>query len=83
MNYYRPVLVSDLSIFREIVGNCINYFSLDGDVDEQAANLMKEMFEYEEEVNADTYDQVLARYTPEVLGTKMKNILMDCKVKEE
>lgn len=83
MNYYRPVLVSDLSIFREIVGDCINYFSLDGDMNKQAANLMKEMFEYEKKVNVDIYDQVLARYTPEVLGTKMKNVLMDCKVKEE
>lgn len=75
MNYYRPILVSDLSIFREIVGESINYFSLTGDVQSQVTNLKNMLFSYVKEVDAQVYDDVLARYAPETLGVGMRQVL--------
>ncbi len=71
MNYYKPVIASDLSIFQEIVGNCINYFKLTGNNVDDAANLCKTLTNFTENVDKSVYDEVMTRYTAETLGKKV------------
>lgn len=75
MNYYKPILVSDLTIFKEIVGECICYFSLEGDRKTQIYNLAQALFEFDLTVDKAAYDEVLERYMPRKLGEEMLNVL--------
>lgn len=75
MNFYKPVIASDLTIFREIVGDSINYFSLEGGRNMQIDNLCKKMMDYESAVDEKVYDEMMERYLPERLGQKIVDIL--------
>lgn len=82
MNYYKPIIVSDLSIFKEIVGECVNYFSLVGDWEAQSEHLSQVMQRYDESVDRKQYDEVLERYMPEQLGNQMSWILHEINIEE-
>ncbi len=71
MNYYKPVIASNLSIFQEIVGNCINYFDLTGENVHNTSNLCKTMADSTKNVSKSAYDEVMTRYTAETLGKKV------------
>lgn len=74
MNYYKPVIASDLSIFQEIVGNCINYFKLTGKNVDDTANLCKKFTDFNPNVDKSVYDEVMTRYTAETLGKKVIDV---------
>lgn len=82
MNYYKPIIVSDLSIFKEIVGECVNYFSLAGDWETQKEHLSQVMQGYNGSADKKQYDEVLERYMPERLGNQMSWILHEIKIEE-
>ena len=68
MNYQKPVLVLDLSIYHEVAGECIGYVKAALGKEEEAfcdAMLSADSMKVEEE----SYRQVLERYLPETLGT--------------
>lgn len=75
MNYYKPIVVSDLSIFKEIVGECICYFSLKGDRKTQINNLTKTLFDFDAAVDKAAYDEVMERYMPKKLGEEILCVL--------
>lgn len=74
MNYYKPVIASDLCIFQEIVGNCINYFELTGNNVNDTASLCKIFTNFASNVDKSVYDEVMDRYTAETLGSKLIEI---------
>ena len=75
MNYYKPIIASDLSIFKEIVGESINYFPLAGGRAAQIDNLSKKMLGDYQTPNQRDYDKVIARYLPERLGRQVNGII--------
>lgn len=62
MNYYKPIIASNLDTIKEIVGNCINYIDIDNNpVDNLTEALMNEM----NTVDKDEYDKVIDKYSEE------------------
>ena len=67
MNYRKPILVLDLSIYHEVAGECIGYVKAAPGREAEAfcdAMLNADAVKVEEEA----YRQVLERYAPETLG---------------
>lgn len=78
MKLRKPILVSNLDIFDEIVGDCINRFDLKCDEAQQIENLANAMIKYNPCVDEDKYYKAVARYSPDVLGkTVMEFILKE------
>lgn len=75
MWYNKPVLVSALPIFDEIVGDCINRFNIDCEEEQQITNLAEAMLNYKEEVDCEKYKEVVNRYLPGNLAGVVKNFL--------
>lgn len=67
MSEGKPIISSRLSIFEEIIGDCIQYFDMEGTEEAQAAALCRAMLG---DVHADrnAYEQVLNRYEKKKLG---------------
>ena len=79
MVYYRPVIASDLDIFKELVGDTILYFERNSDEEAEVDNLVKAMREFDQksnvgEIDDRAYDKVIDRYSPEKLGKNMKEL---------
>ncbi|MGN6711818.1 glycosyltransferase family 4 protein [Anaerocolumna jejuensis] len=70
MEYNKPIIASNLTIFQEIAENCINYFELGND---EVHQLYLKMFNYTDEVNTIKYTDVKNRY----LGSKLGLLLSD------
>lgn len=75
MNYYKPVIVSDLSIFREIAGESVQYFSLEGGRKKQVERLSEMMSGYQLDIRKEEYDEVMNRYMAEHLGMKLLDVI--------
>ena len=75
MQYGKPVIASDLSIFKEIVGESIHYFEMAGTAEEQAERLASQLREYHHQIDSVQYAQCLNRYSAEVLGKRFVEIL--------
>jgi len=71
MHYGKKVLASDLSIFREVVGDCISYFPLAGG--EQA--LCEAMLQDLPDPDLHRYEEVMHRYYPETLVPRLCEVL--------
>ncbi len=68
MNYYKPIIVSGLNIFDEVIGDCVNKFYLEGTESEQVRKLAQLMYQFSDNVDREAYKEVIERYTPEKLG---------------
>ena len=70
----KPVIASRLSVFEEVIGDCIQYFDMEGTAEEQAQALSRAM---RNDLDADTaaYEQVLARYEKRKLGEALADRL--------
>jgi len=83
MKYYKPILVSNLEVYDEIIGKCVNEFTINVTEDEQINNLCEGMMTYSNKVDKILYDQVLERYLPEKLGGIVRRFINDTiKVKQ-
>jgi len=83
MKYYKPIIVSNLEVYDEIIGSCVNEFSIHVSEDEQIHNLCEAMITYSNKVDKSVYDQVLGRYLPEKLGGIVRKFINDTiKVKQ-
>lgn len=70
MSYGKPVIASDLSIFHEIIGETVNYFTIEGTEQEQIDHLCTTMMEYKEPEQKE-YKAVQSRYEAAALGEKL------------
>ncbi len=76
----RPVIVSDLPIFDEIAGDCINRFNIECDEIQMVENLVNMLLEYNDMVDEAAYRDVVSRYQPQVLGDKVRNFIVGVRV---
>ncbi len=74
MHYNKPILTSDLSIFKEVAGGAVHTFSLEGDEQAQILHLAQAMKELHSADFA-AYDAVKRSYLPENLGQKFVDFL--------
>lgn len=80
MKHYKHILVSDLPIFNEIVGDCISRFNIDGTEEEQIESLSDGMLSMDvrianSTVDKQAYENNLALYTPQRLGELLMNFI--------
>ncbi len=70
MEYDKPVIASNLTIFQEVVGDCINYFELGKD---EIYQLYLKMLSYSDKTNTVKYADVRKRYSGNELGVHIRN----------
>ena len=70
MNYDKPVIASNLSIFQELIGDEINYFTISDDNKESAKRLAKRMSDYEQPTEG-SYEKIIERYVPQNLAKNL------------
>lgn len=75
MNYYKPVIASNLSIFKEVVGDCVMYFPVDKGRKEAEQSLAGLMKTYNINVDHDEYNRYMDRYQPDKLGHRLEEII--------
>ena len=74
MYYNKPIIASNLEIFKELVGNCINYFKLSKDNMASSISLAKKMESYKVCDNK-KYREVIEKYSTKNLINKIIKIL--------
>lgn len=79
MKFHKPILVSNLDIYDEIIGKCVNEFDIHCEEKQQIENLANAMIEFKGDVDRSVYDCVVARYAPEMLGEKVRGFLQGTK----
>ena len=82
MKYYKPILVSNLEIYDEIIGDCVNKFAINVTENEQISNLREAMRTYSTQVDKTLYDQALGQYLPEKLGGIVRRFINDTIISE-
>lgn len=76
MKFKKPVIVSNLDIFDEIVGDCVNRFDLRGNEETQIDNLAQMLMDYSSRVEADKYEETVNRYAPDILGQRVREFIL-------
>ena len=77
MKYYKPILVSNLEVYDEIIGNCVNKFVINVSENEQINNLCEAMMTFSTQVDKALYNQALGQYLPENLGGIVRKFIKD------
>lgn len=80
MKHNKPILASNLRIFDEIVGDCVERFSLAGDEDDKVISLAEGMKRIDDKINSGLVDEkayrdALDKYTPERLGGMVRDFI--------
>ena len=80
MKHNKPILASDLKIFDEVVGNCVERFSLDGGEEKQIKNLSQAMHNFDKKasvgiVDENAYKNALEKFTPDRLGGMVRDFI--------
>ncbi len=80
MKHNKPILASNLRIFDEIVGDCVERFSLAGDDDDKVISLAEGMKRIDDKINSGLVDEkayrdALDKYTPERLGGMVRDFI--------
>lgn len=75
MKHFKPILLSNLGIYDEIIGPCVNKFDLNADEDTQIENLCNAMLNFNEEVDSLAYNECVGRYVPEKLGKIVRDFI--------
>lgn len=70
MEYGKPVVASDLAIFREVAGDGLCYF----DVEAQGRGLADSLADYSK-ADMNTYEEICNRYKKEILGKNLYDFL--------
>ena len=76
MKFKKPIIVSNLDIFDEIVGDCVNRFDLRGNEPQQIENLANVLENYSADVQAEKYEEIINRYAPDVLGERVREFIL-------
>lgn len=75
MNYYKPIIVTPLSIFEEIAGKTLQYIEDGQDEKERVENCAREMLDYKREVDKEEYDRIVGLYDKPALGKRIREYL--------
>ena len=80
MKHNKPILASNLKIFDEVVGDCVERFSLAGDDDDKVISLANGMKNIDKKINSglvdeNAYRHALDKYTPERLGGMVRDFI--------
>ena len=80
MKHNKPILASNLRIFDEVVGDCVERFSLAGDDEDKVISLANGMKNIDEKINSglvdeNAYKNALNKYTPERLGGMVRDFI--------
>lgn len=75
MNFYKPIIVSNLSIFTEILEDNVNYFDITGDESAQIRQLCECMFHFKKGRD-EAYDSIVNKYIPSNCGENLKGFLL-------
>lgn len=75
MNYRKPLILSNLSVFKETIGKCANYFELDVNEEKQIENLKQVLFSYEV-ARMDEYEKVMRKYHPIKIGKELYEFII-------
>lgn len=68
INFYKPIVVGNLSVFEELIGDCANYFDINCDEEEQARHLSEALLNVKP-MNIEDCKTIINRFRPEVLGS--------------
>lgn len=68
MKHFKPIILSNLEIYDEIIGKCVNEFDIHVSEEQQIDNLCNIMFKYNDVVDQEVYNGAVGRYVPEKLG---------------
>ncbi len=71
MNYYKPIIASNLNTIKEIVGDNVKYIAIKG---KPIDNLTEAMLEKTKRVDQDKYNKVLDKYSEESIIKVFKEI---------
>ncbi len=74
MNYNKPVLAGELDTLKEVSGNCISFFTLDGSADISAMRLADLMLE-EHVPDTEAYQRIVDFYDAPSVGQKYAEML--------
>lgn len=82
MKHYKPILVSNLPIFDEVEGECIERFDATGSDDHKVDSLAQSLAALDDKIESkenmvdkEKYREVLERYTPERLGEMVRKFI--------
>jgi glycosyltransferase involved in cell wall biosynthesis len=76
MKFKKPILVSNLDIYNEIAGPCVNEFDIHCEEYAQIENLAKAMLQFTPKVDAAAYEETVSRYLPEKLGKRVREFIL-------
>ena len=75
MKFKKPILISNLDIYDELIGPCVNEFDLNATENVQIDNLAHAMLDFKTEVDVDRYEEVVDRYSPAKLGNIVRQFI--------
>lgn len=77
MEYHKPVLASDLEIYKEVVDNAVMFFPMEGIRDEKtcAVNLARALKSFQPNPGLAAYDAICSRYEAGRLGKKLHDFI--------
>ena len=76
MKFKKPIIVGNLDIYDEIVGDTVNRFDLNCDERQQIDNLANAMLDFNGEADTNAYEEVVARYSPDRLGKIVRDFIL-------
>ena len=76
MKFKKPILTSNLDIYDEIIGSCVNEFDLNGSEQQQIDNLARGMLKFNHQVDCKSYEEVVSRYAPDKLGKVVHDFIV-------
>ena len=75
MKFKKPILISNLDIYDELIGPCVNEFDLNGTENTQIDNLANAMLKFNSNVDGQQYEKVVDRYSPAKLGKIVREFI--------
>ena len=75
MKFKKPILISNLDIYDELIGPCVNEFDLNGTESTQIDNLANAMLKFNSNVDGQQYEKVVDRYSPAKLGKIVREFI--------
>lgn len=75
MSYDKPILVADLNIYHEIVGDAIQYAKLSGDHNNQINSLAYAMLEMDSSIDKEKYSNVLEKYSGRTIVSNLLKVI--------
>ncbi len=75
MKFCKPILISNLDIYDELIGPCVNEFDLNGSEHTQIENLAQAMLQFHSDVCTQTYKEVVEQFAPAKLGNIVRTFI--------